>query len=138
MDGETLRHRLSEPVPIELFCDVWRQCLEALGTAHSHDVIHRDFKPKNFKLARRNEIKILEFGIAPMSAHHEDPASRTPSPPRGREAMLERAVAGGYPTAWLRDSPVHRDWRQEVRFRNLLTAVTPASTSDPSPGGGGR
>ena len=51
---------------------------------------------------------------------------------------LERAVAGGYPTAWLRDSPVHREWRAEPRFRDLLAAAATVSTSHPSPGGGGR
>jgi len=49
---------------------------------------------------------------------------------------LERAVAGGYSIAWLRDSPVHREWRQEARFRALLAAAHSPSTSDPSPGGG--
>lgn len=55
-------------------------------------------------------------------------------------SWLERAVAGGYPIAWLRDSPVHRDWKVEPRFRYLLaTATAPTtSTSHPSPGGGGR
>src|SRR6185369_13722635 len=28
-------------------------------------------------------------------------------------AWLQRAVAGGYPAVWLRDSPVHRDWHEE-------------------------
>jgi serine/threonine-protein kinase len=53
-------------------------------------------------------------------------------------SWLERSVAGGYPVAWLRDSPVHREWRQEARFRALLTPAQSTSTSNPSPGGGGR
>jgi serine/threonine-protein kinase len=53
-------------------------------------------------------------------------------------SWLERSVAGGYPVAWLRDSPVHREWRQEARFRALLTPARSNSTSNPSPGGGGR
>jgi tetratricopeptide (TPR) repeat protein len=41
------------------------------------------------------------------------------------EAMdwLERAVAGGYPVQWLRDSPVFDDWRNEDRFRRLVGAT---------------
>ncbi len=55
-------------------------------------------------------------------------------------SWLERAVAGGYPVAWLRDSPVHRDWKAYPRFRNLLATVhaPSASTSNPSPAGAGR
>ncbi len=53
-------------------------------------------------------------------------------------SWLESAVAGGYPIAWLRDSPVHRDWRQEPRFRHLLIPASLITTSHPSPGGGGR
>ncbi len=51
---------------------------------------------------------------------------------------LERAVSGGYPTAWLRDSPVHRDWRAEPRFTALLASASPASRTTPSPEAGGR
>ncbi len=51
---------------------------------------------------------------------------------------LERAVSGGYPIPWLRDSPVHRDWRAEPRFTALLASASPASRTTPTPDSGGR
>ena len=49
---------------------------------------------------------------------------------------LRRAVAGGFPVAWLRDSPVHRDWHADPGFRALLATVAPAANAR-SPGKGG-
>jgi serine/threonine-protein kinase len=72
VDGQSLRERLSEPVPIETFWDLSRQCVEALGAAHDHGVIHRDIKPENLMLTRGNEIKILDFGLAWRSSSAGD------------------------------------------------------------------
>jgi len=72
VDGQSLRERLREPVPIETFWDLSRQCVEALGAAHDHGVIHRDIKPENLMLTRGNEIKILDFGLAWRSATASD------------------------------------------------------------------
>jgi tetratricopeptide (TPR) repeat protein len=44
-------------------------------------------------------------------------------------AWLERAVGGGYPTAWLRDSPVFHPWRSEPRFQALIADAGPRSTN---------
>jgi eukaryotic-like serine/threonine-protein kinase len=44
---------------------------------------------------------------------------------------LERAVAGGYPLQGIRDSPVHRDWAREPRFRALLAASATTSLTHP-------
>jgi tetratricopeptide (TPR) repeat protein len=48
-----------------------------------------------------------------------------------------RAVAGGYPVVWLRDSPVHRDWQGDPAFQALVASATPAASTG-SPGTGGR
>src|SRR5262249_47349338 len=46
---------------------------------------------------------------------------------------LARAVTGGYPPAWLRDSPVHREWRTEPRFTALLASAGMAPRTTPPP-----
>ena len=62
--GETLRHHLAAPMPLDRFWDLSQQCLEALGAAHGQGVIHRDIKPENLMLTREHGIKILDFGLA--------------------------------------------------------------------------
>ena len=42
-------------------------------------------------------------------------------------AWLEKAVRGGYPVAWLRDSPVFQQWRDEQGFRALIADAGPVS-----------
>jgi hypothetical protein len=46
---------------------------------------------------------------------------------------LGKAVRGGYPVAWLRDSPVFRDWHEEEGFRALIASADP----EPQPAASG-
>ena len=46
---------------------------------------------------------------------------------------LNKAVEGGYPVAWLRDSPVFREWRTRPGFRAILERSKSQSASSSSP-----
>jgi serine/threonine protein kinase len=80
--GETLAQRLRRgPVPLAQALDVAAQIAEALDAAHKHGIVHRDLKPGNVMLttggAGRTGVtsaKLLDFGLAKLTAHGERPA----------------------------------------------------------------
>ncbi len=67
--GEDLAEQLiknGKPFPLEDVL-VWaNQLLDALEFLHNQEmpVIHRDIKPQNLKLTKRNQIILLDFGLA--------------------------------------------------------------------------
>jgi eukaryotic-like serine/threonine-protein kinase len=58
------RHPRSIPVPLSTVVGYVRQIASALQYAHEQKVIHRDVKPENMLVGRRNEILLSDFGIA--------------------------------------------------------------------------
>lgn len=44
-------------------------------------------------------------------------------------AWLEKSVRGGYPTQWLKDSPMFQEWRAESGFRALVGEANPKPQS---------
>jgi serine/threonine-protein kinase len=56
--------RLSATEAIGLGCQV----LQALETAHSAGVVHRDIKPQNLMLTSGGVLKVMDFGIAKLPA----------------------------------------------------------------------
>jgi tetratricopeptide (TPR) repeat protein len=50
---------------------------------------------------------------------------------------LEKAVGGGYPKTWLRDSAVFDAWRSSPRFQAIVGGTAPAADTSISPARGG-
>ncbi len=51
-------------LPIAHACHFMRQVALGLQHAHERDMVHRDIKPQNLMLSLKNQIKILDFGLA--------------------------------------------------------------------------
>ena len=58
------RHPRGVPLPPATVVSYTRQVAAALSYAHEQKVIHRDVKPENMLVGRRNEILLTDFGIA--------------------------------------------------------------------------
>jgi eukaryotic-like serine/threonine-protein kinase len=89
VEGETLRHRLKRPIPVEEFFAIALQCCDGLNAAHEKAIIHGDIKPENIMIASGNRVKILDFGVA-RRAWRSDPADATKS-------METMTASGGTP-----------------------------------------
>ena len=63
VEGETLDRVLSKLSQTELL-SVFRQIAEAVGFAHSKNVIHRDLKPQNVMVGAFGEVQIMDWGMA--------------------------------------------------------------------------
>jgi eukaryotic-like serine/threonine-protein kinase len=65
VQGKTLADLIREgTLTIPRCLHIIRQVGEALDEAHRHNIIHRDIKPSNIMVDDRDNVKVLDFGLA--------------------------------------------------------------------------
>ena len=69
LEGETLRERMaSGALPQRKATDYALQIAKGLAAAHEKGIVHRDIKPDNVFITDDGRVKILDFGLAKLTA----------------------------------------------------------------------
>jgi serine/threonine protein kinase len=69
LKGETLRERIGKgPLKVADVLDIGIQLTDALEAAHAQGIVHRDIKPANIFVGDLNRVKVLDFGLAKVTA----------------------------------------------------------------------
>ncbi|HEY7911178.1 MAG TPA: serine/threonine-protein kinase, partial [Blastocatellia bacterium] len=82
IEGETLASRIKRgPLELREALDIATQTADALAEAHSRGIIHRDIKPANIMITSRSQVKVMDFGLAKVTARQDafDSQARTES-----------------------------------------------------------
>jgi serine/threonine protein kinase/Tol biopolymer transport system component len=89
LEGESLRELISRlaapdakgssPMPLDRILEIAIQIAEGLKAAHEKGIIHRDIKPANVFLTAGGHVKILDFGLAKVTASETNPTTLVPA-----------------------------------------------------------
>jgi serine/threonine-protein kinase len=132
LEGEPLGNRLvrDKRLPWHESIAILRGVLAGLQHAHDKGVVHRDIKPDNIFLARKDNdvvVKILDFGIAKLYAGNaDDPATTRAGLTVGTPAYLspEQAVGGAI-------TPATDLYSVSIVLYEMLTGRPPFIDEDP-------
>ena len=68
IEGRTLRQMMGSTLGINEILEIAIQVTGALSAAHQAGIIHRDIKPENLMIRPDGFVKVLDFGLAKLTA----------------------------------------------------------------------
>ena len=117
-EGETLKEKVEKgPLKLNEAINIAIQVAQGLQRAHESHIIHRDIKSANIIITKRNEVKILDFGLAKLRGQTKLTKEGTTL---GTVAYMSPEQASG-------DKVDHRSdiWSLGVLFYEMVTGQLP-------------
>ncbi|MCK5004596.1 MAG: serine/threonine protein kinase [Candidatus Aminicenantes bacterium] len=83
VDGTDLEKIIDDSVKLSIkrALAYFRQILSALGYAHENKILHRDIRPSNILISKKNEVKITDFGTSTFLEESQHATTKIGSPP---------------------------------------------------------